>query len=141
MVNIIKEKCSKCGFSSYKGALHIHHKNGDHNDNIPPNLEVLCANCHFELHHKQHKFPIEREIWVMKQKKISAHQLKLQSLDDEILKLKTDIEFLTFQKEMFEKAYRKALQLITIFQEYVPKQVRAGAFAANILNGETIASV
>jgi hypothetical protein len=44
-------KCEKCGWSGinmYSGntTLQIHHKDGDYQNNIKDNLEVLCPNCH-----------------------------------------------------------------------------------------------
>lgn len=46
-----KFKCIKCGYSGFnpftgKTILHIHHKDGNHTNNIKENLEVLCPNCH-----------------------------------------------------------------------------------------------
>lgn len=46
-----KVKCSKCGFDKYKGVLHVHHIDHNHENNQSENLMVLCANCHMEYHH------------------------------------------------------------------------------------------
>jgi len=54
-----KTKCTKCDYDKHKGSLHVHHIDGDHNNNSKENLEVLCANCHAELHHKS-KLKIKR---------------------------------------------------------------------------------
>lgn len=35
-----------------KGSLHVHHLDSDHENNSPENLIVLCANCHYGLHHR-----------------------------------------------------------------------------------------
>ena len=48
---IIKNKCELCGYSEYSGSLHVHHKDGDKNNNNMSNLSVLCSNCHMEYHH------------------------------------------------------------------------------------------
>lgn len=40
-------KCPRCGFeASHPAQMDVHHKNRDHSDNRPENLEVICANCH-----------------------------------------------------------------------------------------------
>ena len=40
-------KCSECGFLAINPKqIDVHHINGDHFDNEPSNLQVLCANCH-----------------------------------------------------------------------------------------------
>lgn len=46
----IKEnKCEKCGITNWYGEelkFHLHHINGNHNDNRLENLQILCPNCH-----------------------------------------------------------------------------------------------
>lgn len=46
---IKKISCEKC-----RGKLNpcIHHKDLDHYNNDPENLQVLCVSCHLELHKK-----------------------------------------------------------------------------------------
>jgi hypothetical protein len=44
-----KEMCATCG---RKKNLVIHHKDLDHYNNDPNNLEVLCRSCHQRLHKK-----------------------------------------------------------------------------------------
>ena len=44
-----EHKCEKCGLTEWQGeyiTLHLHHKDGNHNNNKLDNLEVLCPNCH-----------------------------------------------------------------------------------------------
>ena len=48
-----KSICAFCGYSITKRALHIHHIDGNHNNNEEKNLVVVCANCHAEAHEKQ----------------------------------------------------------------------------------------
>ena len=47
---LITYKCSNCGnLGEWQGkelSLHLHHINGDHNDNRLENLTFLCPNCH-----------------------------------------------------------------------------------------------
>jgi hypothetical protein len=41
--------CSACGISTWRDrplTLHLDHVNGDRRDNRPPNLRLLCPNCH-----------------------------------------------------------------------------------------------
>ena len=42
-----KTQCDVCGSTDNLG---IHHKNLDHYDNHPDNLQVLCVHCHMALH-------------------------------------------------------------------------------------------
>ena len=48
--------CKRChvDLSENKSLLHVHHKNGIRPDNLPHNLEVLCALCHRDepAHHQ-----------------------------------------------------------------------------------------
>lgn len=44
---VYKEKCDLCGS---KLNLGIHHRDLDHYNNAPENLEVLCVSCHMSLH-------------------------------------------------------------------------------------------
>lgn len=45
--------CS-CG-ETKKYLLQIHHIDGNHNNNIPENLEIVCPTCHVKRHLKQNK--------------------------------------------------------------------------------------
>ena len=44
---VVKEVCARCGSRQNLG---VHHKNLDHYDNDPTNLEVLCVSCHSSTH-------------------------------------------------------------------------------------------
>jgi hypothetical protein len=45
-------KCERCGFDPVDECqLDVHHKDRDHTNNAPSNLETICANCH-RLEHK-----------------------------------------------------------------------------------------
>jgi hypothetical protein len=46
---IVKELCDICGS---KDNLGIHHKDLDHYNDNPDNLQVLCVSCHLSLHKK-----------------------------------------------------------------------------------------
>jgi len=50
---LTNSKCS-CGIEE-KYLLQIHHIDGNHNNNIPENLEIVCANCHVKRHLKKNK--------------------------------------------------------------------------------------
>jgi len=43
-------KCERCGYSK-KQILHVHHKDRNHSNNNPQNLELICPNCHYEEHY------------------------------------------------------------------------------------------
>jgi hypothetical protein len=57
MITPTKRKCEWCGRVALKSALDIHHKDGNHNNNDPSNLLILCATCHRETHEKQRLDP------------------------------------------------------------------------------------
>lgn len=44
--------CNMCSvdLSSHKNLCHVHHINGVKSDNTPSNLQVLCADCHNQIH-------------------------------------------------------------------------------------------
>lgn len=44
----------KCGVSDVY-LLQLHHIDGNHKNNYPENLEVVCANCHVKRHLKLNK--------------------------------------------------------------------------------------
>ena len=47
-----KVRCDFCGYNKHKGSLQEHHIDGNHFNNKKSNKQILCANCHIELHHK-----------------------------------------------------------------------------------------
>lgn len=43
------DKCELCGLSEWRGCklpLELHHKDGNHFNNVLDNLQILCPNCH-----------------------------------------------------------------------------------------------
>lgn len=45
----LDNKCAICGIDTWLGqpiSLHLHHKDGRHNNHSIDNLELLCPNCH-----------------------------------------------------------------------------------------------
>ena len=44
---VAKRACASCGATE---SLCVHHKDGDHTNNVPDNLEVLCMSCHSSQH-------------------------------------------------------------------------------------------
>jgi len=48
---IMKKECNNCGFDNIK-ALEIHHKDRNHRNNNPNNLEIFCRNCHKLEHYE-----------------------------------------------------------------------------------------
>ncbi len=53
---IISTICEKC---TWEGYCDEHHKDGNHNNNSEENIEILCPNCHRNLH-----FPLPD--WLLK---------------------------------------------------------------------------
>lgn len=47
-------KCENCGRSPEVRYLHVHHINGQKNDNSDANLRVLCLGCHARMPHHGH---------------------------------------------------------------------------------------
>lgn len=46
-------KCECCGLSEWMGKpipLELHHKDFNHHNNDLSNLQILCANCHMQVH-------------------------------------------------------------------------------------------
>lgn len=43
-------RCNNCGWSEYVEVLQVHHKDHDHTNNHPDNLEILCPTHHM-VHH------------------------------------------------------------------------------------------
>lgn len=45
----IKAECFECGLTEWRGhklPLEVHHIDGDASNNLPSNLQLVCANCH-----------------------------------------------------------------------------------------------
>lgn len=56
MLNVYKnnkKRCAICHYDGERGALEIHHIDGNHDNNSKQNLLVLCTICHREAHAKQ----------------------------------------------------------------------------------------
>ena len=49
------ERCARCGYNDFKRLLHVHHKDGNHKNDEPDNLIVLCNRCHNHLHYGKWK--------------------------------------------------------------------------------------
>lgn len=50
---IKEEKCECCGLSMWMGKpipLELHHKDFNHYNNSIDNLQILCSNCHMQVH-------------------------------------------------------------------------------------------
>lgn len=45
-------ECGRCGWAKLPSLLGVHHKDRDHKNNRPENIEILCPNCHSEEHMK-----------------------------------------------------------------------------------------
>ena len=58
----MKRKCEWCGIITVESALDMHHKDGNHNNNHPSNILILCATCHRETHDKQRTDPHNQKL-------------------------------------------------------------------------------
>lgn len=50
-LDLIHKSACECGVEE-DYLLQIHHMDGNHNNNDPNNLEIVCANCHVKRHLK-----------------------------------------------------------------------------------------
>lgn len=58
-------KCEHCGISEWNGkpiSLQLHHKDGDHSNQLLENLEILCPNCHSQTKNFAGKSRKKRQI-------------------------------------------------------------------------------
>jgi 5-methylcytosine-specific restriction endonuclease McrA len=47
----VVDVCVRCGFKAVDiRQMDVHHKDGNHQNDDPANLETLCANCHRLVH-------------------------------------------------------------------------------------------
>jgi hypothetical protein len=54
--SVKERKCERCGFNKNEAALVVHHRDRNRKNNSVENLEVLCANCHYVEHYKDHTY-------------------------------------------------------------------------------------
>jgi len=47
-----EHKCDICGYNKIIDILQVHHINRNRRDNSIKNLQILCPNCHNEIHYK-----------------------------------------------------------------------------------------
>jgi len=83
-----KYQCEICGISEWMDkpiSLHLHHKNGNHNDNSLDNLQILCPNCHSQTDTFAGKSSKKR---IKKVKTIKKRKISLPPIDRELLKFK-----------------------------------------------------
>ena len=113
-----KDKCSKCGYDKHKGSLQIHHKDGNHENNTPSNLEVLCANCHFE-HHQTNKRPNGLKRF----NKVSINPDDLKDLNLEINELKSKVDELNKANDYLSKAIIFKNTIIEGFLKELPEHM------------------
>lgn len=53
-----EQKCCRCGITEWMGQpapLELHHIDGDSDNNLPDNLEILCSNCHAQTTNHRRK--------------------------------------------------------------------------------------
>lgn len=50
-----EKKCEVCGSTTN---IDVHHKDGNHQNNVPENLLVVCRSCHLKIHHPKGKCSI-----------------------------------------------------------------------------------
>ncbi len=50
LLKIRGKSCERCNYNKYE-ILQVHHKDGNKNNNDLNNLELICPNCHFEMHY------------------------------------------------------------------------------------------
>ena len=64
--NAANWRCTQCGVdcSNNRGVLHVHHRDGNRDNNASRNLQVLCIVCHSEqpMHHHMRVTQAQRNI-------------------------------------------------------------------------------
>lgn len=64
-----ERKCCRCGITEWQGQpapLELHHIDGNSDNNLPENLEILCSNCHAQTtNHRRkknsgHRLPVSK---------------------------------------------------------------------------------
>lgn len=53
--------CNRCGFSGEKCQLDVHHKDGNHKNDVESNLETVCSNCHRLEHFSEKKYKKKKD--------------------------------------------------------------------------------
>jgi len=56
----MESKCEKCGHVCF---THIHHKDFNHENNKPENLQSLCPGCHRLTHAEEREFTAHENIF------------------------------------------------------------------------------
>lgn len=58
----LEHKCYTCGWQTHPEVLEVHHKDGNSNNHVLENLQILCPTCH-DVHHflsKTGKYSLKR---------------------------------------------------------------------------------
>jgi len=119
-----KIKCFNCGYNQHTGSLHIHHIDGNHQNNEELNLMVLCANCHFEYHQKN---PIKKkkrkEIIEINKHIKETNSRRIQQLEIETDILNEQIENMNIEIEGYKQYLEKKNKQFSTFIEELLKQM------------------
>ncbi len=84
MSTMEKVNCLRCNYAEFNSSLVIHHKDGNHSNDDPDNLIVICYNCHMAYHSHSWKLEDIGLITPINYHEPRGRHKKIQKTQDEI---------------------------------------------------------
>ena len=127
---------SGCQNCDSKSNLQIHHKDHDHSHNTLDNLEVLCASCHWKIHHPNKlKEKNKRILTASRLNKARKLLLEGKSFDVALLKSRLPLSFdlhNPFFNPFLEGVYRKDGSFYFVESKKLIKEANRNACASSV---------